>query len=284
MSAPVRADHSRASFGGLGAEQGDVDDGAQGGQFAAQFGDRVAAVVLLAAVAVAVDGEQDDRFDLLEAVQDAAGAEVGGAGRPDAADGGCGEEGDDGLRDVREVAADAVSGAYAEGAQFGGQGADLAAQFGPGDRARLVGLVDVQEGRFVRAGRGRAQGVLGVVEGRSGEPLGARHRAVAEHARVGRREPYVEPLGDGFPERVQLVDGPAVQGGVAALGRGSVVLGRPGLEPGDLCLGDAFRIGLPERLGVHGRHGAAPGLCASCASSAHGLGCARDAADTDDAM
>ena len=88
-----------------------MDDGAQGGQFAAQFGDRVGAVVFLAAVAVAVDGEQDDGFDLLEAVEDAAGAEVGGAGGPDAADGRGGEERDDGLRDVGEVAADAVAGA-----------------------------------------------------------------------------------------------------------------------------------------------------------------------------
>ncbi len=91
-----------------------MDDGAQGGQFAAELGDDVAAVVVLAAVAVAVDGEQDDGFDLLEAVEDAAGAEVGGAGGPDAADGGGGEEGDDGLRDVRQVAADAVAGAHAE--------------------------------------------------------------------------------------------------------------------------------------------------------------------------
>ena len=261
-----------------------MDDGAQGGQFAAQFGDGVAAVVLLAAVAVAVDGEQHDGFDLLEAVEDTAGAEVGGAGRPDAADGRGGEEGDDGLRDVREVAADAVSRAYAEGAQFGGQGADLAAQFGPAHRGRFVGLVDVEEGRFVRAGVGRAQGVLGVVEGGTGEPLGAGHGAVAEHARVGGRKPYVEPLGDGFPERVQFVHGPAVQRRVAALGGGSVVLGRPGLELGDLRLGDAFRVGLPERRGVRGGHGAAPGLCASCACTAHGLGCARHAADTDDAM
>lgn len=77
-----------------------MDDGAEGGQFAAEFGDGLRTVVLLAAVAVAVDGEEDDGFDLLEAVQDAAGAEVGGAGGPDAADGRGGEEGDDGLRDV----------------------------------------------------------------------------------------------------------------------------------------------------------------------------------------
>ncbi len=211
--------------------------------------------MLLAAVPVAVDGEQDDGFDLLEAVQDAAGSEVGGAGGPDGADGGRGEEGDDGLRDVGQVAADAVSGADAEGAQLGGERADLAAQLGPGHGAWLMGLVDVQEGGLVRAvGRG-AQGVLGVVEGGFGEPLGAGHGAVAEDARVGRREAYVEPLGDGFPEGVQLVHGPLVQGGVAAFGRGAVVLGGPSLEPGDAGLGDPLGIGLPERLRVRGRHG-----------------------------
>ena len=78
-----------------------MHDGAQGGQLAAQFGDGLGAVVLLAAVAVAVDGEQDGRLDLLEAVQDAAGAEVGGAGGPHGADGGGGQERDDGLRHVR---------------------------------------------------------------------------------------------------------------------------------------------------------------------------------------
>ncbi|MDR3083142.1 MAG: hypothetical protein LBV60_19865, partial [Streptomyces sp.] len=92
------------ALGGGGAQHGDVDDGAQRGQFAAQLGDDVAAVVLLAAVAVSVDGEQDDRFHLLEAVEDAASAEVGGAGSPDCADGGRGEQGDDRLRDVRQVA------------------------------------------------------------------------------------------------------------------------------------------------------------------------------------
>jgi hypothetical protein len=234
----------------LGAEQRNVDDGAQGGQLAAQFGDGVAAVVFLSAVAVAVDGEEHDGFDLLEAVEDAAGTEIGGAGRPYAADGRGGEEGDHGLRNVREVAADPIPRAYAEGTELGGQGADLTAEFGPADRLRLVGLVDVQEGWFVRSGVGRPQGMFGVVEGGSGKPLGARHRAVAEHARVGGRKPYVEPLGDGFPERVQFVHGPAVQGGVATLGGGSVVLGRPGLESGDLCLGDAFPVWLPERRRV----------------------------------
>ncbi len=248
----------QGALGWFGAQEGDVDHGAQGGQLAAQFGDDLAAVVLLAAVAVAVDREQHDGFDLLEPVEDAAGAEVGRAGGPDAAHGGRGEEGDHCLRDIGEVTADPVSGADAEGAQFGGQGADLAAQFGPGDRAGFVCLVDVQEGRLVRAGVGCAQGVFGVVQGRPGEPLGARHRSAAEHARVGGGEADVEPLREGFPEGVQLVDRPALECRVAAFGGGAVVLGGPRLEPGDPCPGDALGVGLPERLGTNGRHGRLP--------------------------
>lgn len=236
------------AFGGVGAEQRDVDDCAQGGQFTAQFGDGVRAVVLLAAVAVAVDGEQDDGFDLLEAVEDAAGAEVGGAGGPDAADGRGGEEGDDRLRDVGEVAADAVARGDAEGAEFGGEGADLAAQCGPGDGGLGMGLVDVEQRRGIGAkGVLRcAQRVFGVVEGGAGEPLRARHGAVTDDGLVRGGEPDVEPFGDGLPEGVELVDGPAVQARVAALGRCSVVLGRPALEAGDGCGRDAVGAGLPQ--------------------------------------
>lgn len=236
------------AFGGLGAQQRDVHDGAQCGQFPAEFGDGVGAVVFLAAVAVAVDGEQDDGFDLLEAVEDAAGAEVGGAGGPDAADGGGGEEGDDGLRDVGEVAADAVAGGDAECAQFGGEGADLTAELGPGGSGLGVGLVDVEEcGRVGAQGvLGRAQRVFGVVEGGAGEPRGAGHRAVADDLLVRGGEAHVEPLGDGLPEGVQFVDGPAVQTGVAALGRCAVVFGGPALEAGDGGGRDAVGAGLPQ--------------------------------------
>ena len=48
--------------------------------------DHLAAVEVLAAVAVAVDREEDLRLDLGEAVDDAGGAEVGRAARPDRAD------------------------------------------------------------------------------------------------------------------------------------------------------------------------------------------------------
>ncbi len=61
------------------------------------------------AVAVAVDGEQEARLDLREAVDDAARAEVGGAARPDRAEARARVEGDGGLEDVGEVRDDAVA-------------------------------------------------------------------------------------------------------------------------------------------------------------------------------
>ncbi|GDY51265.1 hypothetical protein SVIO_018880 [Streptomyces violaceusniger] len=129
-----------------------MDHGAQAGQLGAQLGHGRGAVVGLAAVAVAVHGEEHHRFDLLEAVQDAAGAEVRGAGGPYGADGGGGQEGHGGLGDVRDIAADPVARADAEAAQFGGDRADLAAQLGPADRARIMDLVDVEQRGVVGAG------------------------------------------------------------------------------------------------------------------------------------
>ncbi len=202
-------------------------------------------------------------------VEDAAGAEVGGAGGPHRADGGGREEGDDGLGDVGEVAAHPVAGAYAEGAQLGGERPDLVAELGPGDGGGLVGLVDVEEGGVVGAGRvlGGAQGVLGVVEGGAGEPACAGHREVGEDLLVRGGEPDVEPVGDGLPEGVELVHGPAVQRGVAAVRGGAVALGGPGLEGGDAGRGDPVGPRGPEgfrfRLGGRG-HGSAPGqVCGS---------------------
>ena len=94
---------------GVGIEVGKDDRAGQARHRRLQLGDHVAAVEVPAAVAVAVDREQDLGLDLGEAVDDAGRAEVGRAARPDRADAGRGEEGDDRLRDVREVGDDAVA-------------------------------------------------------------------------------------------------------------------------------------------------------------------------------
>src|SRR5579883_1059420 len=52
-------------------------------------------------VLVAIDGEEHPWLNLPKTVNDAAGAEVGRAARPDSAKAGAGEEGDHCLRDIR---------------------------------------------------------------------------------------------------------------------------------------------------------------------------------------
>lgn len=275
-----------SALGGLGAEQRDVDHRAQGGELAAQLGDGVGTVVLLAAVAVAVHREQDDRLDLLEAVEDAAGAEVGGAGCPDSADRRGGEQRGDGLRDVGQIAADPVPRAYTEGAQFGGERAHLAAELGPADRGRLMCLVHMKQRRIMGALLGGAQGMFGVVEHGAGEPPGAGHGPVGQDALVRSGETDVEPFGDRLPEGFELVDRPAVQRRVTALGRGPVALGGPGLEAGDPGGGDAVGVRLPQGAGfaaeVMGRLRGGSTRCVRFSRAR--AGCARDTADTDDAM
>ena len=152
-----------------------------------QAGDRLAAVEVLAAVAVAVDGEQHLGLDLGEAVDHAGRAEVGRAARPDRADRGGGEEGDDRLGDVRQVGDDAVAALDPELAQPRGDGGDLGAQLAPAQLAELAQLGGVQDRRLAVVLAG--EDVLGVVEGGAGEPAGARHLARGERRGSARRRP-----------------------------------------------------------------------------------------------
>src|SRR5215210_6957566 len=93
--------------------------------------DDLGPVVVLTAVAVAVDGEEHLRLYLLEAVDHATGAEVGGAARPDRAYRGAGEQGDHGLGDVRQVSRDPVATPDAHLPQAGGEGCRFLLQLAP---------------------------------------------------------------------------------------------------------------------------------------------------------
>ena len=73
-----------------------------------------------AAVAVAVDRQQDLRLDLREAIDHRPRAELGRRARPHGADRGRGEEGRDRLGDVGHVGRDAVARAHPEPPQPGG--------------------------------------------------------------------------------------------------------------------------------------------------------------------
>ncbi len=86
------------------------NDGMRG----ANGGDTVAEVDVLVAVAVAVDGQQHGRFELAEAVDHRLRAELGRGRRPDRPEARGGQEGGDGLGQVRHVGDDAVALADAE--------------------------------------------------------------------------------------------------------------------------------------------------------------------------
>ena len=120
---------------GVGIEVGEDDGALQRRHLGLQAGDRLAPVEVLAAVAVAVDREEDLGLDLGEAVDHAGRAEVGRAARPDGADAGGGEEGDDRLGDVRHVGDDPVAALDPQRAQPGGGRGDLRPQLAP---AQLV--------------------------------------------------------------------------------------------------------------------------------------------------
>ena len=107
----VPADH--AVRGGA-TDVGDVDGACQGRQRVAELADGVGGAEFLAAVSVAVDGDQHDGFDLGESVEDGGGAEVRGAGRPDRAKGGGGQETDHGVDGVGDERHDPVAGGHTE--------------------------------------------------------------------------------------------------------------------------------------------------------------------------
>ena len=93
---------------------GHVHDVLDGGQRRADLRDLLRPVEVAVAEAVAADGEQDLRLDLREAVDDAARAELRRARRPGRAEARGGDERDDGLRRVGQVADDAVARSDAE--------------------------------------------------------------------------------------------------------------------------------------------------------------------------
>ena len=163
------------------AQEADPDHVLDGRQAGADLRDPLGERVRLAAVPVAVGGEQDLGLDLAEAVEHAAHAEVGRARGPDRAERGRREHRDDGLGAVRQDARDPIARAHADAAQPRGERADLRAQLRERQlAARAVLAGEDQRGRGVVA----AQQVLGVVEPRSGEEARAGHAVVQQIGRV----------------------------------------------------------------------------------------------------
>ena len=101
----VEIDRDRVQFIGVGL-RGELrcqHGGPQRRQAGLQRGDVVALVVGLAAVPIAVGGDEDDRLELAEPVQRRLSGIVLPAGAPDGADARGGEERDDRLGDVGQI-------------------------------------------------------------------------------------------------------------------------------------------------------------------------------------
>ena len=185
----------------------DVDDAAQRRQTGAHLRDLHAAVDPRLAPAVAVDGEQHARLELAEAVEHAARPELGRAGRPDRAEAGCGQEGDERLGDVRQVRDHPVAGADPEPLEPGARPSHPVAQVAEGQVERIARL---------RAGEHchrielvvAAEHVRGKIQPRSREPLGAGHRPRSEHPLVRRGRPDLEEAPDRRPETLEVGNGP----------------------------------------------------------------------------
>ena len=204
------------------------------------------------AVGVAADREQHLGLDLAEARQHAARAELRRARRPRRPEAGGGQEGDERLGDVRQVGDDAVAGADAEAPQPRARPRDLVAQLAEGQLDRLARLRARDDGHPVGVLVG-PQRVLGVVQARAREPLGAGHLRARQDALVGRVRAHAEEVPDRAPEALEVVDRPAPQR-VVVREVASALVAQPVQVAPDLGRLAHVRGRGPEHVADHGRH------------------------------
>ena len=162
------------------------------------------------AEAVAADGQHHLRLDLGEAVDDAARAELRGAGGPDRPQAGRGDEGHERLGDVRQVGDDAVARADPEPLQPGARPRHLLAQLAEGDLELRAGLGMSDDGHRVGV-LVAAHEVLGVVEPRARKPHRSRHLARGQHALERGVGAQLEELPDRPPEPLEVLHRPPPQ-------------------------------------------------------------------------
>ena len=232
----VPAQHARRggawAGAGVGLRPADHDHGGQAGQRGHDVGDRLPPAELLAAVAVALGGQQHLRGDLREPVDHARRPEVGRARRPDGAEARRGEQADKRLRHVGQEGGDPVALGHPEHAQRVTDPGDLGGEFpvGQGPLRTVFRAGDDRRGAGV-ADRG-PQCVARVVEGRPGEPLGVRHGAAGQHRPVAAPPEHPEVVPDRLPELTRLVDRPLPEFVVGTAGLGGRVAQRQPALPG----------------------------------------------------
>ena len=162
-------------------------------QRANDFGDTRRAVMPLAAVGVAVGGDEYLRLDLSESVDDALHAKVRRARRPDRADRRRAERGDDRFGQIRKIAGDAIAGPTPSRRSAGRKRTNRAMELAA--RHRTSGPIFALEDRAPASSPRRAAGSsakLSVASGKNVAP-GIRSRslddALAHRAAHVRRTP-----------------------------------------------------------------------------------------------
>ena len=203
---PANDSLSRSAFG---VQVGDHHRCPEAGETVSDPCDRLGQIEAPAAVDVAVDCEQDGRFDLAEAVDHAAYAELRGAAGPHGADRGAGQQPYHRLGDVRHQRGHTISPSHAQPPQTCGRARHRLGELSIGERYGRTGLGVGDQGGMPVA---PCQGVLCVVEEGALEPAGTLDRPLCEHPFVGPVGPYAEVFPDRCPERLNIVHRPAPQG------------------------------------------------------------------------
>jgi hypothetical protein len=167
----------------------------------------------LAAVVVAVDGDQHLGLDLAEAVEHALHAEIGRARAPHRAQARGRQHRDDRLGHVRQLGGDAVAAPDAGRLERMMQPADRGVEVAPAHLAAdLVLAAEDQRDRVVVP----AQQVAREVEPRVGKEARTRHPVVVDDTARARSLPDHAAIGpDRAPERLAIRDRPAPQRVVA---------------------------------------------------------------------
>ena len=185
-----------------------MDDGLQVRQTCSDLGHLLTTIDELLAVAVARDSEEHLRLELPQPMENAPDAELRRACRPDRTETRGREERDERLRDVRKVGDDPVAGADAEPLQARPRARDLLPEVAERELHRLARL-RVRDDRHLVDVLVPAEHVLGVVQPRAREPLGAGHLARSEHPLVGCVRADLVEVPDRRPERLEIGDRPA---------------------------------------------------------------------------
>lgn len=171
-------------------------------------------IVQLAAETVAVGGDQDLRRQLAQAIEGGLRGIVLTTGTPDGAETRGGQEGDHGLRNVREISGDPITGTDAQSTQGIRESHCGTDEFGPGDLVDAAVLVDAEDGGPV--GAGVAGNLVHIVQLDGRKPLRAGHLGRVEH--VTGPLAQVEIIPERTPEARQIVHGPLPQRRVVRYG------------------------------------------------------------------